>query len=81
MPGFDIATWTALYLPAATSGDLIARINRDVNKVLALPDLKRRMLDQGIDVGGGTPADHAAYLKSEFTRIGRIVKEANIRAD
>jgi len=81
LPGFDIATWMGLYAPAATPADIISRLNRDLNKVLAPPEFRQRMLDQGLDPAGGTPEQHVAYLKSEFKTIGRIVKEANIRAD
>ncbi|MFN7085020.1 MAG: Bug family tripartite tricarboxylate transporter substrate binding protein [Burkholderiales bacterium] len=81
LPGFDIATWMGLYAPAATPADLVDRLNRDLNKVMSPPEFRQRMLDQGLDPAGGTPEQHAAYLRSEFKTIGRIVKEAGIRAD
>jgi len=46
-----------------------------------MPDVKERMANQGIDPVGSTPEAHLAYVKTEFVRIGRIAREANIRAD
>ncbi|MCC7487194.1 MAG: tripartite tricarboxylate transporter substrate binding protein [Burkholderiales bacterium] len=81
MPGFDVATWSGLYAPSAIARDLGARISAEVARVLRLPDVKERMIGQGIDPVGSTPGEHLAYLKSEFARTARVAKEANIRAD
>jgi len=81
LPGFDVATWAGLYAPAAINRDLGARISADIAKVIRLPDVKERMANQGIDPVGSTPEEHLAYVKAEFVRIGRVAREANIRAD
>lgn len=80
-PDFDVATWAGLYAPAAINRDLGTRISGDLAKVIRMPDVKERMVNQGIDPVGSTPEEHLAYVKSEFTRIGRVAREANIRAD
>ncbi len=80
-PDFDVATWAGLYAPAAINRDLGARISGDMAKVIRMPDVKERMANQDIDPVGSTPEEHLAYVKSEFTRIGRVAREANIRAD
>lgn len=80
-PDFDVATWAGLYAPSAINRDLGARISGDMARVIRLPDVKERMANQGIDPVGSTPEQHLAYVKSEFVRIGRIAREANIRAD
>lgn len=81
LPGFDVATWAGLYAPAAINRDLGARISANIAKVIRLPDVKERMANQGIDPVGSTPEEHLAYVKAEFVRIGRVAREANIRAD
>ena len=80
-PDFDVATWSGLYAPSAIARDLGARISSDIAKAVRMPDVKERMANQGIDPVGSTPEEHLAYIKSEFTRIGRVAREANIRAD
>lgn len=81
LPGFDVATWAGLYAPSAINRALGARISADIARVVRLPDVKERMANQGIDPVGSTPEEHLAYVKAEFVRIGRVAREANIRAD
>jgi len=82
IPGFDTATWNGLYLPAATPRDILTRIHADVTKVLAAPELKDRMLKQGIDQSThNTPEKHAAFVKTEFARWGKVIKDAGIKAE
>lgn len=82
IPGFDTATWSGLYLPAATPRDLITRVNNDVMKVLNAPEAKQRMMNQGIDQGiANTPEAHAAYVKSEIARWGKVIREAGVKAE
>ena len=81
-PDFDTATWSGLYMPAATPRELVTRVNADVVRVFNLPDVKQRMLGQGLDYGMHTsPEAHAAYMKAEFVRWGRVVKEAGVKAE
>lgn len=82
VPGFDTATWNGLYLPAATPRDIVVRINSDVVKLLNSPELKDRMLKQGIDQSTlNTPEKHAAFVKAEFARWGKVIKDAGIKAE
>jgi tripartite-type tricarboxylate transporter receptor subunit TctC len=81
IPGFDTATWTGLYAPAATPKELIARINSDVVKLLNLPDIKERLAAQGNDVVGNSPDEHAAFLRSETARWAKVIKAANLRVE
>ena len=81
-PDFDTATWSGLYMPAATPRELVTRVNADVVRVFNLPDVKQRMLGQGLDYGMHTsPEAHATYMKAEFVRWGRVVKEAGVKAE
>ena len=82
VPGFDTATWNGLYLPAATPRDVITRIHADIIKLLSAAEMKERMLKQGIDQSPlNTPEKHAAFVKAEFARWGKVIKDANIKAE
>ena len=82
IPDFDTATWSGLYIPAATPRELVMRVSADVSKVFSLPEVKQRMLSQGIDYGMHTTPDaHAAYVKSETVRWGKVVREAGVRVE
>jgi tripartite-type tricarboxylate transporter receptor subunit TctC len=82
VPGFDTATWSGLYLPAATSRDVIRRIHGDITKIATAPDFRKRMLQQGIDQSDtDTPEKTAAFIKSEFSRWGKVVAEAGVKPE
>jgi tripartite-type tricarboxylate transporter receptor subunit TctC len=80
--GFDTATWSGLYVPAATPRDIIKRIHADIYGIMTAPNFKKRMLEQGIDQSdANTPEKHAAFLKSELARWGKVIQEAGVRAE
>lgn len=82
IPGFDTATWSGLYVPAATPRDLVKRIHGDIYRIMNAPDFKKRMLQQGIDQSDAdTPEKHAAFLKTEHERWSKVIREADVRAE
>lgn len=82
IPGFDTATWSGLYVPASTPRELVRRIHGDIYKIMNAPEFKKRMLQQGIDQSDAdTPEKHAAFLKSELVRWGRVIEEAGVRVE
>jgi len=81
VPGFEVQNWQGLIAPAGTPPALIKLLNETVNKALADPTIKEQMLGQGNELGGGTPEQFAALIKSEADRWGKLVKSANIRPE
>ena len=81
VPGYEMTAWNALYAPAALPRDLVVRINADVVKLLALPDVKERFAQLGIERVGNSPDAANAYLKSETARWAKVIKTANLRAE
>ena len=82
IPGFDTATWSGLYVPAATPRDLVRRINSEIVKIANAPEFRKRMLQQGIDQSSAdTPEKHAAFLKSELTKWAKVIEEAGVKAE
>jgi len=80
--GFDTATWSGLYLPAATSRDVVRRISGDVLKVMHAAEFRKRMLQQGIDLSeNDTPDKHAAFLKTELAKWSKVIREAGVKAE
>jgi tripartite-type tricarboxylate transporter receptor subunit TctC len=76
LPGFEAVTWFGFTVPTGTPRNIIDRLNVEVGKVLAMPDVKQKLALQGIDVAGGTPEQFAAYMRDEFVKWGRLVKES-----
>ena len=71
LPGFEAVTWFGFTVPAGTPKEVVDKLNSEIGKVLAMPDVKKNLAQQGIDVGGGTPAQFGAYMKDEFAEMGR----------
>lgn len=79
VPNYEVSAWVGILAPAHTPGDVIMRLNGELNKVLQVPDIRKIWADQGAEVGGGTPERLAAHVQSELAKWGRVVREANIR--
>jgi tripartite-type tricarboxylate transporter receptor subunit TctC len=57
---------------------VIARLNREINAILAAPDMRQKLAEQGADAIGGTPEAFAEHIKSERDKWARVVRSANI---
>jgi len=68
-------------LAAGTSADVVAKLCGEVAKIVRLPDIVQRMADLGAEPVGSSPAEYAAFIKSEMARWSKVVKQANIRAE
>lgn len=80
-PGFEDYTWVGVLAPAGTPPDVIARLNGEINKLLATSDMQSRLAAVGFEPVGGSVAEAAGYLKTELTRWAKVVKETGVRAE
>ena len=78
VPGFASVSWVALYAPAGTSADIIARLNAVVNRGLKNPALLENFKQLGLDVNGGSPVDLARYQKAEIEKWATVVKKIGL---
>src|SRR5258706_13833135 len=76
LPGYETSTWGGLLAPAGTPKDVVAKLNAEWNKALALPDVKERINGAGIEIAGGTPAQFTAFIQSEMTKWAKVAKDA-----
>ena len=76
LPGFVAVTWFGFTVPTGAPRDIVDRLNSEIGKVLAMPEIKQQLALQGIDVGGGTPEQFGVYMREEFAKWGRLVKES-----
>ena len=77
----DVDAWYALIAPAKTPADLVARLNADVNSVMALPEVRESLLKQGLIPVTSTPEALAALIKSDLGRWAKVIADAKITAD
>jgi tripartite-type tricarboxylate transporter receptor subunit TctC len=79
-PGFEAVPWFGLMAPSGTPGPIIERLNRETLRILALPEVRKRFADLGLDTLGGTPAQFTAVIEREIPQWARVIKQAGIRA-
>jgi tripartite-type tricarboxylate transporter receptor subunit TctC len=80
-PGFEATTWHALIAPAGTPKEVIATLHHAAVTAFADPELRKAMLDLGVDLVGNTPDEFRAYLKAEIPKWAEIVKMSGAKIE
>lgn len=81
LPGYESIQMFGLYLPAATPARIAERLNRDVVQALNRPEAKEKLLASGLEVVANTPQQFTAVIKTDMATMGKVIKDAGIRAD
>ena len=79
VPGFEYVTWYGLFAPAATPRDIILKINAEVIKMLASPELAQRLASQGAEPASSSPEQLGKYMLEQHERWKQVIKSAHIR--
>ena len=80
-PGFEATTWYGVIGPAKMPAALVNRLNADLNKAMAMPDVKERLAAVGAEDGGGSAQQFTDFMRDERVKWARVVKEANVKVD
>ncbi|HYK13557.1 MAG TPA: tripartite tricarboxylate transporter substrate binding protein, partial [Burkholderiales bacterium] len=81
VPGYQMSTWYGAVIQAKTPREIVVKLNQEMIKALALPDIKERMAGLGADVVGNTPEEAAALIKLEVAKYTKVANAAHISAD
>ena len=81
LPGFEALQWFGLLMPAGTPPEIVAKLNAEVVKILKLPEVRERLQAMGIEIAGNSPEQFAAFMRSETTKWGKIVKDSGAKID
>jgi tripartite-type tricarboxylate transporter receptor subunit TctC len=79
--GFDVSSWQALYAPAGTPAAIVERLNAEVEKIIAQPDVKAKMEGLGLEHSPNTPAQFASFGRSELAKWAKVVKDGNVKPE
>jgi tripartite-type tricarboxylate transporter receptor subunit TctC len=79
--GYEATLWTGILAPTGTPPPIIDRLNGEIAKVLALKDVQEALARQGAEAQSGTPAQFSAFIKSDYAKWARVVKESGIRIE
>jgi tripartite-type tricarboxylate transporter receptor subunit TctC len=77
----DFDTWYGVYAPAGTPKDIVAKLNTEINRALAAPDLREKAGVLGIELIGSTPERLSTHMKSEIARWVKVARAANIKLE
>jgi tripartite-type tricarboxylate transporter receptor subunit TctC len=78
--GYAGGTWYGILAPAGTPADILARVSAETRKVLAQPEIKAAFVGQGMEPAGDTPAQFAGFMREEFGKWGKVIRDAGIKA-
>jgi tripartite-type tricarboxylate transporter receptor subunit TctC len=81
LPGYDISNWYGMAGPAGMARGIIDRLNAEILRALAAPDVRQAFEREAIEPIGSTPEQFGAYLKSELVKWGKLVKSSGLRID
>ena len=81
LPGYEATSVYCVFAPAKTPETIIARLNQEIVRFLKTAEAKEKFLNAGSEVVAGSPEQLAAAVKSDMARMGKVIKDAGIRAD
>jgi len=81
VPGYDSGVWYAMLAPAGTPHDIVAKLNREIVRVLHTPEYTKLLVNGAIDPVGSTPEELATHIKSEIAKYAKVIKEAGVHVD
>jgi tripartite-type tricarboxylate transporter receptor subunit TctC len=80
VPGFDVNNWYGMAAPARTPAAVIARLNRDLVAILKTPEVNRVFIEQGIEPAPSSPEAFGRFIRAEFEKWGRVLRDAKVSA-
>lgn len=81
LPGYEFVSTLGVFAPAGTPAGVIARLHQATTGVLARPEVRERFFNSGAETVGSTPDEFAALIRSDTTRLGKVIQQAGIRDD
>jgi tripartite-type tricarboxylate transporter receptor subunit TctC len=81
LAGYDISSWQAMFAPAGTPREIVARLHSEVAKILRTPENNKRLTDVGLESGGMPPEELAGLIRDQIPKLGKIVRESGARVD
>jgi tripartite-type tricarboxylate transporter receptor subunit TctC len=81
VPGYEMSPWIGVFVPAATSKEISAKLNAEINKALKSPDVSQLLASQALDALGGTAEEFDARIKADYDKYGKLIKLTGARVD
>jgi tripartite-type tricarboxylate transporter receptor subunit TctC len=81
LPGYEVTGWLGIVAPRGTPAPIVAKLNGELNRIMAQPEMVARLSAQGAEIVTGTPEEFGGYIRGEIARWAQVTREAGIRAE
>jgi tripartite-type tricarboxylate transporter receptor subunit TctC len=81
LPGYEAAGWFGFAAPAHTPKDIIDKLNHEIVRILAIPEVKERLIAQGAEPVGDSPEEFAKFIRAEAAKWGKVIKSLNLKIE
>ena len=81
LTGYEVVQWNGMLAPARVPPAIIARLNSEIERILALPEMKSRLAADGADPVGGSPEKFGAFIRADIDKWARVIKAAKVQVD
>jgi tripartite-type tricarboxylate transporter receptor subunit TctC len=81
LPGYEVNVWFGIVAPAGMPPEIVEKLNRQINLILQMPDVKRRFQEQGVEPVGGTAAKFDDQIRAEIKKWATVVHDAGIQPE
>jgi tripartite-type tricarboxylate transporter receptor subunit TctC len=79
--GADFISWNGVHVRAGTPPAIVEKLNRELNRVIKLPEIQERMIGLGLEPAGGSTEQFASFVREDTARWAKVIKDANVRAE
>ncbi len=79
--GFEVSVWFGVVAPASTPRDIVSRLNSEISKIIAMPDVRQRFVNGGVTPIGGTAEQFTEHIRNEVAKWGKVVKATGARVE
>ena len=81
MRGFDVSNWLGVFAPANVSKDVVTRLNAELKRIMADTEIRKQLVDQGVEAMYTTPEALAAIIRADITKWSKLVKDSGATPD
>jgi tripartite-type tricarboxylate transporter receptor subunit TctC len=81
LPGFSVDPWLGIFMPAKVPADVLKKVNGEIARVLGMPEVKAKLAPQGIELVTQSPEEFARFIRADYEKWGKVIKEAGIRGE
>lgn len=81
LPGYEAVAWFGVFAPAGLSQDLVTRLNGEILRIIAQPDVREQITRQGGEPGGNSPVEFAVFVNAEIAKWAKVIKQSGAKAE